>query len=313
MSLQIININNDLSPEKSLIGIGNSFNIELFKNSFYERNFQWWRLGEHCHTQGLWGFKGVTTENVSLNFSTTWEDAGGAKLGKAIQSKIQGKIFKALAAQSPAGYMPFILTDAWTQQKASGTSPIKCDLKFKLYNDNSVAGTNYHDVILFLTHICSPIKPIQFGTDGVNLVKNALEGFGVVGQQIIGGVKSSFGNGNGIAGSVACVVNNANDLYTDLTLNASDGINNGNFTVLFTLGDKIHNNTSSTSKIKYVDWIVQNFTFTPSTQFVWDENKELPMPLWCDFTVSLETRLSLSNKYVYDVLNDNPIDINYIQ
>ena len=58
-----------------------------------------------------------------------------------------------------------------------------------------------------------------------------------------------------------------------------------------------------------VDWIVTSFSCTPSVQFTWDEENKLPKPLWCNFKVSLETRYTLSNKYVYDLLNQNIITL----
>lgn len=53
-----------------------------------------------------------------------------------------------------------------------------------------------------------------------------------------------------------------------------------------------------------MDWIITNFSFIPSMQFemVKESDGEFPKPLWMDFDVSLETRLSLSNKYVYQTI-----------
>lgn len=89
--------------------------------------------------------------------------------------------------------------------------------------------------------------------------------------------------------------------------------------LLFSIfGDKIFDHSNDNNIIAksnknivtgLVDWIVTGFTCTPSTQFTWDSNKNLPMPLWCDFKVSLETRYTLSNKYVYDLLNQNIITL----
>lgn len=37
-------------------------------------------------------------------------------------------------------------------------------------------------------------------------------------------------------------------------------------------------------------------------EMVKESDGEFPKPLWMDFDVSLETRLSLSNKYVYQTI-----------
>lgn len=47
--------------------------------------------------EGIFEFLGISTENLSLSFTTSWTDAGGAKLGKNISSIINGKVFKAFA------------------------------------------------------------------------------------------------------------------------------------------------------------------------------------------------------------------------
>ena len=66
-----------------------------------------------------------------------------------------------------------------------------------------------------------------------------------------------------------------------------------------------------TSEIN-IDWIVKSFSFTPSRQFqmVKEQGISVPKPLWINFDVSLETRLSLSNRYIYNILVPQAIKIN---
>jgi hypothetical protein len=74
--------------------------------------------------------------------------------------------------------------------------------------------------------------------------------------------------------------------------------------------DKIYSNVNITTTgltksgiITFpIDWIITGFTFTPSTQFEFDEIEKIPMPLWVNFDLTLETRLSLSNKYIYNLM-----------
>lgn len=317
------------SMDTTYLGIGNGFKIEIYHNDFYAINKKYWP------TSNIEQFKAVNNENLSLSFSTEWEDAGGAKLGKKVTSFINGKLVKAFAGQSNEGYQPMILTDAWTQQKMKGAQPLSLELSFKAYSNNSIAGTNYRDILKFLTCICSPIKPIILGDDTLEVVKRAAEGVINTGGEIMtairdvgSSVSQSRDNNdsyvNTVAHGVVGVVNAADKLHKGVTQKAVLGRNNGNFTVVISFGnnggtkifnDEAHNNFTveggeSTSTGK-VDWIIKSFSCTPSVQFEWDNKKKLPIPLWCDFKISLETRCSLSNKYVYDLLNENPINLQY--
>lgn len=333
MGLQIISSQNKNEGKNTFIGQNNYFVLELYRNDYYQNNKLYWRPG----FEGIFGFHGISTENLSLNFTTEWTDAGGAKLGKAISTMINSKIFKAFAGQSEQGFQPMILTDAWTQQKVQGSQPLKIDLTFKLYNENSTAGTNYTDALKFLTHICSPIKPIKMGSDAVGLFKRAVGGFIETGSEIYEAgtniLKTPVKDSNKAdvsftetaAAYAGGLVNAANGLYKDIANKSILGRNNGNFTTIFSFGDKIfsHNRIDDKGNLignivsggskniitGLVDWIVTSFSCTPSVQFTWDEENKLPKPLWCNFKVSLETRYTLSNKYVYDLLNQNIITL----
>ena len=306
MSFKVINTQHIVTPQQSMMGL-NAFTVQLYKNKYFQENSRFWKFGSN----GMCGFTAVAQDNIQLSFSTDWTDAGGAKLGKKVSNMISStKIFKALAAQSDKGFQPIILSDAWTQKKVSGTSPLKVSLKFKLYyNQRNVAGSHdYKQVIMFLTHLCSPAKPVQMGTDSVRLVKNALDGAYNIGSELMKDFKGAFTRTDqeGVAGYIAAAVNVADSTVKNLTSTSWGGINNGNFTVLFNLGDRLFTHQESQSD-NLVDWIVNSFSFTPSTQFHWDEKSKLPLPLWCDFTLDLETRFALSNKSVYDIMHKNKI------
>lgn len=334
--------------ESTYLGIGNGFMIQLHKNRFYDLNFgPYWKPKEQ-------GFTGIMLDNIALNFQTSWGDAGGAIIGKKIESIVNSKFVKMLAGQSGNGFQPFICADAWTQQKVSGEAqPVKVQLKFKAYNQDRMGCTNYNDIIPFLIQICSPIKSStsKLGDDVANTLNNAAEG----GAQIISTVVNAgkqFANGfsnkrkgnetdndmktrqNAFASAAASLVETANDVYNKTVSETGSGKNNANFTVLFSLGDvtnhvsavneerkkqnlptitdihKIKSSSIDVSRMNEkaekfhssfeIDWIVESFNFKPSRQF--EMVNGLPKPLWIDFEVSLETRLSLSNKYVYNLI-----------
>ncbi len=326
----------------SYLGVGNGFSISLFHNDFYTYNSNYWRLT-------LDGFTGIMLENLSLNFQTNWGDAGGAVLGKKVESFVNSKFIKFLAGQSEAGFQPFICSDAWTQQKMSGDAqPIQVQLKFRAYNNNRMECTNYNDVILFLTHICSPVKSSSsannpdgrgLGDDIASTLNNTMAGTSnIIGTVIDAGKTFVAGfsdrdnpndkpgekqaRKNKFAQAAKSLVETADSTYNQIVSTTGNGKNNGNFTVNFLLGDKINkrdlyvnskdtNGNTVTSQLN-IDWIVKSFSFTPSRQFqmVKEQGISVPKPLWINFDVSLETRLSLSNRYIYNILVPQAIKIN---
>ena len=341
----------------SYLGIGNGFRVQLNHNRFYDLNFRdYWK--PKCTE-----FTGIMLENIALNFQTNWNDAGGAIIGKKIESIVNSKFVKMLAGQSDNGFQPFICADAWTQQKVSGESqPVRIQLKFKAYNENRMGCTNYNDIIKFLIQICSPIKSSTsknnkgqgLGDDIANTLNNAAAGGANIISTVVDAGKqcaNGFSNKrkgnetdeqmkvrqNAFASAAASLVETANDVYNKTVSDTGSGKNNANFSVLFTLGDicnhidsinkkvgtslhqihKIKNSSIGVPRLdtnakKYtpsfdIDWIVESFSFKPSRQFTFsnDENSKdygLPKPLWIDFDLSLETRYSLSNKYVYNLI-----------
>lgn len=319
----------DTAISSSLLGISNGFCITINKNRFWDINSPFWRLGTT-----LIGFNGIMLENLALNFQTSWSDAGGAILGKKIDSLVNSKFIKMLAGQSDNGFRPFICSDAWTQQKVSGEAqPVKVQLKFKAYNLNKMGCTNYNDILRFLIHICSPLKSatgkndpnVNLGTHIFETLNDAVKG----GSNLIGlatGAVSTFMNGDKSSASKIAknLVETVDSSYNKLLSSTGNGKNNANFTVTLSIGDLNDNhgaarkiNSSSSIESKYkdtnnkeitadfnLDWIITNFSFKPSMQFemVKENGGEFPKPLWMDFDVSLETRLSLSNKYVYQTI-----------
>lgn len=327
MSLNLFKSYTENEQQKTLLGKNNAFRIEIAKNTFWNNNNMFWRL------PNILKFEGITTDNISLDFNIPWSDAGGAVLGKKVQGFLNTKILKALATQSEGGYTPFILTDAWTQKKVKTEveNPVKVSLKFKLYHNRSAVGSPYMDVIKFLTHIVSPIKPLDVGSDAFKLLKNSAEGLVYVANDFYTGIKKVAGaTTNGIVEGAKALVNQGDTIYQKTLVPALDGRNNGNFTVTLVLGNgdtdgRKHHLANHMNNIEVkgkdldgnpkvyqgtVDWIITDFNFTPSMEFTMD-NKKKPKPLWVDFTVNLESRLSLSNKYIYDLLNDTPLSVNY--
>ena len=335
--------NVDMAKTNSYLGVGNGFCVSLFHNDFHKYNSDYWRIP-------IENFSGIMLENLSLNFQTNWGDAGGAVIGKKIESFVNSKFVKMLAGQSDAGFQPFICSDAWTQQKMSGEAqPVQVQLKFRAYNLDRMGCTNYNDIILFLTHICSPVKSSSaannpanrggLGDDIASTLNNTVAGAGNIvgtivesGKTFVAGYSNQVGEGetaeqvanrkNKFAAAAKSLVETADSTYNKIVSKTGAGKNNGNFTVDFTLGDKINKknlyvNTKNenaervTSEIN-IDWIVKSFSFTPSRQFqmVKEQGISVPKPLWINFDLTLETRLSLSNRYIYNVLIPQSIHIN---
>ena len=335
--------NVDMAKTNSYLGIGNGFCVSLFHNDFHKYNSDYWRIP-------IENFTGIMLENLSLNFQTNWGDAGGAILGKKIDSFVNSKFVKMLAGQSDAGFQPFICSDAWTQQKMAGDAqPVQVQLKFRAYNLDRMGCTNYNDVILFLTHICSPVKSSSssnnpagrggLGDDIASTLNNDVDGASNIvgtivesGKTFVAGFSNQVGEGetadqvagrkNKFAAAAKSLVETADSTYNKIVSKTAAGKNNGNFTVDFSLGDKINkknlyvnskneNAERVTSEIN-IDWIVKSFSFTPSRQFqmVKEQGISVPKPLWINFDLSLETRLSLSNRYIYNVLIPQSININ---
>ena len=327
----------NMSQDKSLLGISNGFNITLCHNAFWTYNSDFWRLTKNE------GFQGIMLEDLSLSFQTPWSNAGGAVLGDKIESFLNSSIVKFLAGQSDHGFSPFICSDAWTQQKVNGDAqPIKVQLKFRAYNDNRIGCTNYNDVLRFLIHICSPLKSSNkknnpneldvgnyFGNTlndvvagGANLFGKGVDAIGDIGGSLFDNGKKVLSNvpklfneesraeaQNAIGYFAKDVVQTADKVYDGLLKETANGKNNGNFTVEFKLGNKINKCEVAESEKYLIDWIISSFSFKPSRQFemVSENKKKYPKPLWMDFDLSLETRLSLSNKYVYKTLIESPL------
>lgn len=314
----------DDTTKSTPLGINNGFVIERFKNRFFDINSSYWKCGVDS-------FQGIMLDDISINLKTSWGDAGGAILGKNIESKINTKFVKILASQSDNGFMPFIASDAWTQQKVSGdASPISVSLKFRAFNEDRMGLTNYNSIIKFLIQIVSPIKSTSVDNNDklgdqivANLENAAVGGSNLIGELIGAGKQFLNDDKDSVIQAGAALVNTVNRTYNNILAGTSDGKNNGNFTILFKLGnlgnnentkyarkinqETIENSDGSSRNKVVIDWIVDNFTFKPSRQF--EMVNGLPKPLWVDFDLTISTRLSLSNKYIYNILvNDNKIN-----
>jgi hypothetical protein len=320
--------------KQSHLGLSNGFYIGINENGFYMNNIDNWLFGDQFVS-----FTGIMLENISLEFSTPWSEAGGAQIGKKIAGYANSKFIKMLAGQSDEGFQPFICSDAWTQQKVGGdASPLKISLKFRSFPNQIYGMSTYEDVIKFLITICSPMKSAsyqnvdtktykdQYGTEGVgtqakNNIVNAAKG----GANILNNVKdagSTFSSlmkkqedkdkesnaRKNFTDAARALVDTAEDVYKKIVTNTSDGRNNANFTVNFRLGkpntiaSKINNRTIGGGN--NIDWIITSFNFKPSMQFYFNETAGKPYPLWVDFDLSMETRLSLSNKYIHNLIMD---------
>lgn len=308
------------STNKTYLGQGNGFKISLYQNKYYYANANKWHAKAY-------NFYGITNKEVSLSFSTSWDMGGGAKLANKVRENLlTNKILRGLASQNTNGRQgaldPFILTDAWTQKKMTDGAPISVSLSFRSFYENNINSTSYKLILPFLTQICStPGGLLLLGDAAGNLLRAAGEGFISTLNSITETAKSfgssmsnSENNEEGVTDTIRNLIGTVSKFVDDRALaTGGQGINNGNFTVLLSLGDVIHERSLSTEnsvdeQYTKIDWFVKSFNAKPSVSFIMVDDK--PMPLWFDIDVSLESRLNLSNRFIYNILNDKPININ---
>lgn len=286
---------------QTLLGKNNGFIVSICKNNFYNNNYELWENSKLTDS-----FFGIHLDNISMSFSNTWAETGGAKLFGKLKNFFEFKIFKFLSANMEEGYRPFIASDAWTQKKLASTTPISVSLKFKSYLNNENLSTNYIDIIKFLTKVCSPPMHVEIGSTAVGNLKSTFMGAVEMGSDLIDQSLTLFDDmsvSDGILNVATFgenIVNATDNIYENIESMGMGGGSNGNFTVVLEIHDKIHKTYHNN---QLIDWFISGFTFTPSTQFVMVDEK--PKPIYMDFEVNLTTRLALSNYVVAKMITNN--------
>lgn len=338
LSLKVYNSSKkDNALNDSLLGISNGFNIRLANNAFYTYNQQYWKM---TTVHGFTGIMLENLSlNFQTNWGDAGGAVLGSSIANMLNSKFL-KILASQEEEGFKPFI--CSDAWTQQKVSGEAQPVKAQIKFKAYNLNRMGCTNYNDVLRFLILICSPLKSATGNNDtspgiGSHLF-STLNAAAAGGSNIIGTVADSVSNlwnsdNSNITKVAKNIVETVDSTYNRVVSETGNGKNNANFTVDFCLGDildfsskKDKNlnkskfvkkiNTTSIESVYYdskhqktknnfnIDWIITSFNFKPSMQFemVKEDGKELPKPLWMDFDVTLETRMSLSNKYVYQVI-----------
>ena len=218
--------------------------------------------------------KGIADDAIELGYSTEWGESPGAKAVASIKEFTRAEAFKMF---SGSVFNSNTATDKWTQIVPKDSSIISVAIKFRAYYKANFLNTNsYMTIIPWLTFLTSPMMEFSMINEVDNIVgalKNAKQANEELGQEL-----------NGVAES--------NGQLTDKALKALDKIvktltklsTNSRGTATFTLdfGDMI-------SADNDVDWIIKDWSFTPSVPCGPENN-----PLWVDFQINMETNEKLS-------------------
>lgn len=236
----------------------------------------------------------LTTEPISWSIETSWKDGAAAGVAGKLNEFMRNKFVRMMTG--PELFSP-VATDSWSQQVVENGSPIGIDIKFRCYYTKNPTPQNlttcdktYSEMIQFLTYVTQAPKKYSLGVATIGVVANMGKNLINTGEQI----------GTAVRGRPADVgAIQATAKYTIAAIADTAGINyihegsaqRGNYTLTVKIGN---------FGCDQLDWIVKNFTATPSMQFEPETigAETIPMPLWVDFDVSLETNTVPSNALV---------------
>lgn len=255
-------------------------------------------------------------EPVTFEIGTQWKASGGAAIANKINELFNSNLIKIIAGQNAQSSTP---TDEWTQKITEIGQPIPMRMKFRVYHQSANEMGNqtlwiddngkefkrslsYQDFIRFFTVICAPAEQYTVGNGTIGPLMKAAINAKNIGEKAKEAYDKTSNNGeNMVSASLAALYKTLESFSSSAGLN---GVSNGprmNYTLMF---KKIGSFTIP----QEIDWIVKNFTWTPSTQFTLDD-KNIPQPLWVDFEVDLETNFAPSNAFVPKMFIKNASDV----
>lgn len=255
-------------------------------------------------------------EPVTFEIGTQWKASGGAAIANKINELFNSNLIKIIAGQNAQSSTP---TDEWTQKITEIGQPIPMRMKFRVYHQSANEMGNqtlwiddngkefkrslsYQDFIRFFTVICAPAEQYTVGNGTIGPLMKAAINAKNIGEKAKEAYDKTSNNGeNMVSASLAALYKTLESFSSSAGLN---GVSNGprmNYTLMF---KKIGSFTIP----REIDWIVKNFTWTPSTQFTLDD-KNIPQPLWVDFEVDLETNFAPSNAFVPKMFIKNASDV----
>lgn len=249
----------------------------------------------------FWNMTVLTSEPLSWSIETSWKDGAAASVAGKINEFMSNKFVRMMSG--PELFTP-IATDAWSQQVVESGSPIGVKIKFRAYyepdnpykNKSSVTcNRSYIDVMKFFSIITAPPKKYSLGTATLGVITAAAKNIVQIGKDIGTAVDGRPEDEGMITATAKYTIAALGDTTGLTTLETPDKAHRGNYTL------KIKTRDFGCAQL---DWIVKGVSVTPSQQFVAstdskDTNiKSVPMPLWVDFDVDLETNMTPSNALV---------------
>ena len=224
--------------------------------------------------QRIMEIKGIADDAIELGYSTEWGESPGAKAVASIKEFTRTEAFKMF---SGTVFNTNAATDKWTQIVPKDSSSLSVAIKFRAYYKANFLNTNsYMTIIPWLTFLTSPMMEFSLTNEVDNIVgalKNAKQASEELGQEL-----------NGVAESNGQLTVKAKTALDKIVKTLTKLSTNSRGTATFTLdfGDMI-------SADNDVDWIIKDWSFTPSVPCGPENN-----PLWVDFQINMETNEKLS-------------------
>lgn len=224
--------------------------------------------------QRIMEIKGIADDAIELGYATEWGESPGAKAVASIKEFTRTEAFKMF---SGSVFNTNAATDKWTQIIPKDSSSLSVAIKFRAYYKANFLNTNsYMTIIPWLTFLTSPMMEFSLTNEIDNIVgalKNAKQAGEELGQELNGVAES---NGQ-LTDKAIKTLKKIDETLTKLSTNSR-----GTATFTLDFGDMI-------SADDAVDWIIKDWSFTPSVPCGPENN-----PLWVDFQINMETNEKLS-------------------
>lgn len=238
------------------------------------------------HNGFIRGITGIANDTSSIGYSIEWGNSSGAAITDKIKEFTRAKAFKMFGGPK---FDPNVATNSWTQQIPKDGSTVQITLNFRAYKQGLFMNTSsYLTIIPWLTYVTSPRHPFKFKTELENIrnaITNAKQKGEELGEALSGIVSDDKSVNSDALTKAAASLKAVENLLKGLTTSSR-----GNVTFTVSVGDIIRQDAS-------VDWIITSWTFQPCMEFT-----EGGYPLWCDFSISLETNEKLSNSKMNKIL-----------
>lgn len=281
MSLNIYTNDGSSNPlAKTPVARSCGFVISLFPNPTFTK--QWPKInGGYIRS-----IEGIANESSSVSYATSWENAPGAIILDKIKEFTRAKAFKLFSGPR---FDPNVATNSWTQQMPKDGANLSVTLNFRAYKQGKFMNTSsYLTIIQYLIFATSPLHDMDFMTEITNIgdaVSNAKKAGEKLGEELSGVTAEGNEIDETKLRSAEKVLESLEKTFKSLGTSSR-----GMVTFSLEVGDVIH--ASNT-----IDWIIKDWTMQPSPQFT-----EKGFPLWCDFTINLETNEKLSSTRLQSIL-----------